>query len=96
MVHLLGILLCRITAVVYTQTHFCCVVNTAQRAAYTYLAIKEQQSIIYCHKATVCTQRGSFLDYKMETKHNFLGFGTFLRWGMGQQKCIKIFGKGIM
>ncbi|RLV92068.1 hypothetical protein DV515_00013960 [Chloebia gouldiae] len=32
----------------------------------------------------------------METKHNFLGFRTFLRWGMGQQKCIKIFKQGIM
>lgn len=31
MVHLLGILLCRITAVVYTQTHFCCVVKILRR-----------------------------------------------------------------
>lgn len=32
----------------------------------------------------------------MKTKHNFLRFRTFPRWGVGQQKCMKIFRKGIM
>lgn len=64
MLHLLGILLCRITLLSGNFLHINPFLLPGKygggRAAYTYLAIKEQQNIICCHKAAVCTQRGSF------------------------------------